>query len=391
MGLKFLLDRRDLPSDIKAIIAEGCSEIEELKSKLMHLEKDLSSVRNERSLFLSSSAERVIYHDLDLKVKWLNKVAADSAGKKPNDIIGKHCYEIWHGRKKPCKNCPIILARDTGKIHEAEIQGPDGREVYIRGYPLKNENKEVEGILEVTLEITNQKQAEKSLEQIKLEEERYHAMLTHFLNNDLQKIIWALEVLEREFKTTKDLNTDTLDKIAIIALSSSETIDHVNRIFEVLQTSFKSQLKMINIFKVINQIIDKLKVKGLLKFQIDKQSLDINILGNQYILVLFRKLLEFFVNSTTTRNTVTIKGIESQNDLIISLDDTESIPILKEVSSVLSGDIGEDWTYQGHYTGISLAQVIMKYYEGVLEIHPSKESGNKFLLFFPHSIRDNSE
>ncbi len=45
MDLKSLLDRRDLPSDIKAIIAEGCSEIEELKSKLIHLEKDLSRVR----------------------------------------------------------------------------------------------------------------------------------------------------------------------------------------------------------------------------------------------------------------------------------------------------------------------------------------------------------
>lgn len=88
MDLKSLLDRRDLPTKVKAVIAEGCSEIEELKSKLINLEKDLSSARNERSLFLSSSAERIIYHDLDLKVKWLNKVAADSAGKKPSDIIG---------------------------------------------------------------------------------------------------------------------------------------------------------------------------------------------------------------------------------------------------------------------------------------------------------------
>ena len=129
MDLTSLLDRKDLPADIKAIIAEGSKEIDNLKSRIHQLEENLSKSQKERSLFLSSSAERVIYHDQDLRVKWLNKMAADSAGKKPEDIVGKHCFDVWHGRSKPCKRCPIILARDTGEVHEAEIRDPEGREV----------------------------------------------------------------------------------------------------------------------------------------------------------------------------------------------------------------------------------------------------------------------
>ena len=216
-------------------------------------------------------------------------------------------------------------------------------------------------------------------------------MLTHFLNNDLQKIVWALETLEIEFKNTNNLNTETLDKIALIAHSSSETIDHVNRIFEVLQTSFKKQSHSINLNEIINQIIDRLKVQGLIEFQIDTQSLDLNLQGNQYIQVLFRELIEFFVNYSSTRSTVTIKSLKSQEDRIISLYDTQSKPIPEEVCSILTGDIGADWTYQGRYTGISLAQVIMKHFDGHLEIHPSIDKGNEFLLVFPNHLFKNKQ
>lgn len=115
------------------------------------------------SFILDVISELVVYHDPKLRILWANKAAADSVGKKPEDMVGRHCYELWHGNRKPCKGCPIIKSMRTGKQEACEMRTPDGRAWLIRGNPVKDSVGRIKGVVEMTLDITEHRKAENEL------------------------------------------------------------------------------------------------------------------------------------------------------------------------------------------------------------------------------------
>ncbi len=138
----------------------------------------------EKSLILNSASEMFAYHSTDLNIIWANRAAGESVGRDAEDLAGRYCYEIWHGRNEPCLGCPLIKARDTGEPQEAEKATPDGRIYYIRAYPVFDDDGIVKALIEFGQDITDRKKAERALE----ENER---KLWTFLNNSVD---WVWQV-----------------------------------------------------------------------------------------------------------------------------------------------------------------------------------------------------
>jgi PAS domain S-box-containing protein len=82
---------------------------------------------------------------------------------KAGRAIGRHCYEIWHHRNKPCDDCPVKKAMKSGNEESGEITSPDGRVWFIRGVPLKDEKGRINEILKITKEITEEKKAQNKI------------------------------------------------------------------------------------------------------------------------------------------------------------------------------------------------------------------------------------
>ena len=123
----------------------------------------LRESEQEKSLVLSSLSELVTHQDKDLRVIWANRAAAESVDSLPEQLVGLHCYEIWHGRSEPCVGCPVIKAIETGQLQEAEITTPDGRVWFIRGCPVREASSDISGAVEVMLEITERKRAQEEI------------------------------------------------------------------------------------------------------------------------------------------------------------------------------------------------------------------------------------
>jgi len=163
--------------------------------------KPIERLENEKEVFLDSISEHVVYQDLDSRVLWVNRAAADSAGQTPKDLVGRFCYEIWQQRSTPCPNCPVVKAKETGKPQEKEMTTPDGRSWFIRGYPIRNEKGETIAAAEVALDITERRKAEEALRQ-KLEElERMNRLMVgrELRMRELKKEIKKLKA-EKEAK-----------------------------------------------------------------------------------------------------------------------------------------------------------------------------------------------
>ncbi|MEE9409578.1 MAG: PAS domain S-box protein, partial [Candidatus Heimdallarchaeota archaeon] len=246
-------------------------------------------------------------------------------------------------------------------------------------------------ILGIITDISEQKLAEEALQQVKLEEERYHAMMSHFINNDMQKIINNLELLSLMYDSKLELDTGLITKVIDVASGSSKTIDLVNKIFEVLQSPFIRPIHKVKLVNIINEVVSELPAFSQL-VNIDKRNLEASIFVDMRLKDVFTELLLFILRTYTrsTKTSIDIKGLHRNQYFYIIINDYCSEPLSQEIISKLSGKITDKWEIIGHNIGIALASIIMQYYGGSLEIYPSELKGNEFQLLFPLELIKNT-
>lgn len=150
-------------------------QIEEKRSaERKHAEDVLRKSEKEKQGILNSISEAVVYLDKEHRIVWANRVAIEWHKLAPEDVEGRRCYEVWHQLSKPCPGCPIVQTCETGRPQEAEMNSPDGRTWFVRGYPVLDENDDVAGAVELTLEITQRKRTDRALRE---SEERHRTVL----------------------------------------------------------------------------------------------------------------------------------------------------------------------------------------------------------------------
>jgi PAS domain S-box-containing protein len=190
------------------VIARDITERKKIENKIKKTEQEKTDI-------LNSMSEIVIFQDLEHRMLWVNKIASESAGLTHEQMLGRYCYEVWSQRNKPCVGCPVQKARQTGKPQKAEIATPDGRLWSISGYPMRDENGVITGMLEVALDITERKKAEQELQT-----ER----------NKLQSVIGAIE-----YALTiqdKDYNIMYQNEASRISSSGSRIGEKCYRVYE---------------------------------------------------------------------------------------------------------------------------------------------------------------
>jgi PAS domain S-box-containing protein len=119
----------------------------------------------EKGLILESTQELIVFHDREMRIVWANRAAAESVHLTSDQLKGRCCWELWHQRRSPCSKCPVISSIRLGQPQSAEVVSPDGKVWLIRGYPARNAEGEIEGAVEMCLDITERKRAEDALGQ----------------------------------------------------------------------------------------------------------------------------------------------------------------------------------------------------------------------------------
>jgi PAS domain S-box-containing protein len=161
--------RKQLLEEIAALRGR-LEQLEAAEGKWKRSEEALQQSERDKSLILGSLSELITYQDKSLKVVWANKAAGDSVGLSPEELVGRYCYEVWHGRQESCQDCPVQKSLETGRPQEGETSQPDGRAWYIKSFPVMDEDGKVMGAVEITSDITGRKQSEENLRQ---SEERF--------------------------------------------------------------------------------------------------------------------------------------------------------------------------------------------------------------------------
>ncbi len=156
-----------------------------------------------REILLDNLQELVSHESADMKILWANRGACERGGMTIDEISGRHCYDVWAGRTEPCPGCPVLKAMKSGKPHSLEVFDKNGKAWLIHGYPIRDSKGQISSGMEIALDITDRKSAEKSLQEYRdhLEEivERRTLALSE-TNAQLRKEMAERIHIEKELK-----------------------------------------------------------------------------------------------------------------------------------------------------------------------------------------------
>jgi len=128
-----------------------------------------------------------------------NRVLADWMNTSAAQLIGRRCFELFHGAETPPPDCPHVRLLETRAPAEGEVESARLNKIYwLKTYPLHNPDGEHIGSVNVWRDIT----AEKRLRAQLIQSEkmaatgRLAASIAHEINNPLQAISGCVDLAQ---------------------------------------------------------------------------------------------------------------------------------------------------------------------------------------------------
>ncbi len=101
----------------------------------------------------------------DHRIQRANRALAQRLGLSPGDLVGRPCYEVFHGTDEPHPACPHGRSLEDGRLHVAEIHEPHlGGHFSVSTSPLPTADGRIAGCVHVARDITDLKAAQHELE-----------------------------------------------------------------------------------------------------------------------------------------------------------------------------------------------------------------------------------
>ncbi|MCL4537454.1 MAG: PAS domain S-box protein [Nitrospirae bacterium] len=116
--------------------------------------------RTEQELenIFESISDLLFFNNKDYTIKRINRAVIEKTGRPANEIIGKKCYEVFHGMKRPWERCPHHIAVTTRKAAIGEVEDHYlGGTFLISASPIFDKSGELLGTVHIVRDITELK------------------------------------------------------------------------------------------------------------------------------------------------------------------------------------------------------------------------------------------
>jgi PAS domain S-box-containing protein len=143
----------DLSGEFNAMLDEISQKDKENKRKA---EKITNIVNGIGDLLFVIDKNRIITE--------VNKSVCEFFKKKPEELIGKHCFEVFHGNSCPWPTCPAAKTFETKQTVTEEINDPNvGIPFLVTTSPILDAQGEIGQVIHIAKDISKMKEAEMEL------------------------------------------------------------------------------------------------------------------------------------------------------------------------------------------------------------------------------------
>ena len=158
---KEIAERKNAEMALRKAHDELELRVEERTKKLVTANDTVKAERRRLYDVLETLPVYVVLLDRDYRVPFANRFFRERFGESG----GKRCYEYLFNRNEPCEICETYTVLKTNAPHHWYWTGPDGRDYDIYDFPFVDADGATL-ILEMGIDITAQKQAQKALREM---------------------------------------------------------------------------------------------------------------------------------------------------------------------------------------------------------------------------------
>lgn len=297
-GHKVPIETNALPVNDKDGNFLGYRGISRDITERIRMEAALRESEAQKRAILDASIDRIRYLDKKMKVIWANKKTTSDLDMSLEEIVGQVCYKLFLGADSPCKDCPYLKARKTGKVERSVIRRHDisdsGRDKYWDVYcvPFKDEAGEISSIVEIARDITDYRLAEEHIhilaQQILNAHESERRMISLELHDKVAQDLLAIKMdLDTMLDNEKDVSQEIRKRIFRLSSILLETIIGVRDLSYDLRPPHLDRLGLAHtLLRYCEEFADRTGLEvDFSSAGMDNLDLDSNIEINLYRLV----------------------------------------------------------------------------------------------------------
>ncbi len=138
----------------------------DLTSREMSEQKEsLRRLADEWQTTFDSDNDLILVISHDQRVIRINRATCAFLEKPAEEIIGKHCWELFHGTKAPPDFCPYRRVLESKQRESAELHLKE-KNIWISVVvdPILDEQDDVVGAVQISRDVTERKRTEQDLE-----------------------------------------------------------------------------------------------------------------------------------------------------------------------------------------------------------------------------------
>jgi PAS domain S-box-containing protein len=356
-------------------------------TKRKKAEEKLRQAAEEWRTTFDSISDLVSIHDKDFKIVKVNKAFADALNMKPEELIGKTCYQVVHGTNEPVSSCPHMETLKTKKSARGEFFEPHlGIHLEVATSPIFNDKGEVVTSVHVARDITERKKMEKQL----IVTDRLASVgelaagIAHELNNPLTGVIGFSQLL-----MDKEMPEDIRQNIEVV-YSEAQRASQVVKNLLTFARRHAAVKEKVNINDVIDKVLElrayeqnleNITVDARFESELPEVMADYFQLQQVFLNIIINA--EYFMKEAHNKGTLTITTEKVGNKIKASFADDGSGIAKDDLGHLFDPFFTTKEVGRGTGLGLSICHGIIAEHGGRIYAESELGKGATFIVELP--------